>query len=117
MESVVIAALVEPNSAPIALDDTITLAAKDPVVINVLANDSDPEGDILTVISATQGAKGSVQISGDGQLIYTPAKNFKGSDSFSYTISDGENSASAIVSVSLNSSESGNTNKGKGNNK
>ncbi|WP_440878571.1 Ig-like domain-containing protein [Vibrio natriegens] len=114
MESVVIAALVEPNSAPIALDDTITLAAKDPVVINVLVNDSDPEGDILTVISVTQGAKGTVQISGDGQLIYTPAKNFKGSDSFSYTISDGDLTASASVNIGMTSSSGTESNKGKG---
>ncbi|WP_423840542.1 Ig-like domain-containing protein [Vibrio mytili] len=114
VESVVIAALVEPNSAPIASDDTVTLAAKDPVVFNVLANDRDPEGDTLTIISVTQGAKGKVQISGDGQLIYTPAKNFKGSDSFGYTISDGDLTASASVNIGMTSSSGTGSNKGKG---
>ncbi|MGY0614486.1 Ig-like domain-containing protein [Vibrio sp. FJH11] len=114
VESVVIADQVEPNSAPIASDDTVTLASKDPVVINVLANDSDPEGDIITVISVTQGAKGTVQVSDDGQLIYTPAKNFKGSDSFSYAISDGDLTASASVNISMTSSSGPESNKGKG---
>ena len=115
VQSVLIATSVEPNSAPIALDDTVTLSAKEPVVIDVLANDSDPEGDILTVISATQGAKGTVQISGDGQILYTPAKSFKGSDSFTYTISDGIVTSTATVTIGLSSTEGGS--KGKGNRK
>ncbi|ANQ24905.1 peptidase M11 [Vibrio natriegens] len=118
MESVVIATLVEPNSAPIALDDTVTLAAKEQVVIDVLANDSDPEGDILKVISVTQGTKGTIQISGDGQLIYTPAKNFKGNDTFTYSISDGYGSDTAVVTIGMGNS-SGNVTgtSGKGKNK
>lgn len=89
------------NSAPRAMDDTVVMAAKMAIRIDVLANDTDPDGDTLTVIQVTQGAMDSVQISGDGSLLYTPAKSFKGSDSFSYTISDGEKTASAIVDVSL----------------
>uniref|UniRef100_UPI003A8CE380 Ig-like domain-containing protein n=1 Tax=Marinomonas gallaica TaxID=1806667 RepID=UPI003A8CE380 len=115
VESVLIATAVEPNSPPIALDDKVTLSTKEPVVIDVLANDSDPEGDILTVTSVTQGAKGTVQISGDGQVLYTPAKHFKGSDSFTYTISDGYVTSTATVSIDLSSTEGGG--KGKGNRK
>lgn len=113
--SVLIATSVEPNSAPIALDDTVTLATKDPVVINVLANDSDPEGDSLNIVSVTQGSKGSVQIISDGQILYTPAKNFKGSDSFTYSISDGNFTSTATVTIGLLSTDGGG--KGKGNRK
>ena len=113
--SVLIATSVEPNSAPIALDDTVTLATKDPVVINVLANDSEPEGDSLNIVSVTQGSKGSVQIISDGQILYTPAKNFKGSDSFTYSISDGNFTSTATVTIGLLSTDGGG--KGKGNRK
>lgn len=89
------------NSAPVAIDDTVFITAKIAIAIDVLANDMDPDGDTLTVIEVTQGAQGSVQITGDGSLLYTPAKKFKGSDSFSYTINDGEKTASARVNVSL----------------
>ena len=94
------------NSAPVAIDDTVFITAKIAIAIDVLANDMDPDGDSLNVIEVTQGAQGSVQISGDGSLLYTPAKKFKGSDSFSYTISDGEKTASAIVAVRLVKSDS-----------
>ena len=96
------------------MNDAITLSSKNAMLINVLANDSDSEGDTLTIVSVTQGAKGSVQITADGQLRYTPAKSFKSSDTFTYTISDGDKTATATVSVSLSGSESGGGNKGKG---
>lgn len=102
------------NTSPVAVNDAITLSSKNATLINVLANDSDPEGDTLTIVSVTQGAKGSVQITADGQLRYTPAKSFKSSDTFTYTISDGDKTATATVSVSLSGSESGGGNKGKG---
>ncbi|MDF4792236.1 Ig-like domain-containing protein, partial [Vibrio parahaemolyticus] len=80
---------------------------------------SDPEGDTLKVISVTQGAKGTVQITSNGQLLYSPAKSFKGSDSFSYTISDGVNTASASVNIGFGSSDTSTStgSKGKGRNK
>ncbi|MDF2153421.1 Ig-like domain-containing protein [Vibrio sp. CAU 1672] len=102
------------NNAPVAVNDSVTLAAKEPVQIDVLMNDRDPEGDALRIVAATQGAKGSVQITADGQIRYTPAKSFKTSDSFSYTISDGDKTATATVSISLSSSGSGGGNKGNG---
>jgi hypothetical protein len=94
------------NSAPLAVDDNVVLTAKGAIAIDVLANDTDPDGDTLTVVLVSQGTKGSVQITGGGSLLYTPAKKFKGSDSFSYTISDGEKTASAIVAVRLVKSDS-----------
>jgi len=49
----------------------------------------------------TQGSKGKVSINANGSLTYSPAKSFRSSDSFSYTISDGSKSASATVQVNL----------------
>ncbi|EJB8570512.1 cadherin-like domain-containing protein [Vibrio parahaemolyticus] len=117
--SVSIVAPVTGNNAPAAQNDSVTLTSKDPVTIDVLKNDSDPEGDTLKVISVTQGAKGTVQITSNGQLLYSPAKSFKGSDSFSYTISDGVNTASASVNIGFGSSDTSTStgSKGKGRNK
>ncbi len=117
--SVSIVAPVTENNAPAAQNDSVTLTSKDPVTIDVLKNDSDPEGDTLKVISVTQGAKGTVQITSNGQLLYSPAKSFKGSDSFSYTISDGVNTASASVNIGFGSSDTSTStgSKGKGRNK
>ena len=102
------------NSKPVAVNDTVVLSAKEATLIDVLANDRDPDGDTLIVSSVTQGSKGSVEITTNGQLLYTPAKNFKGSDSFSYTISDGDMTATATVSISMDDSSGPGNNKGKG---
>src|SRR3546814_14665460 len=56
----------------------------------VLANDSDPEGQSLSIISTTDPEHGTVTIAADGtSLVYTGDDNYSGPDSFSYTISDG----------------------------
>ena len=75
------------NTAPIAALDTASTTAGKPVTINVLANDKDPNGDPLSIASFTQGANGTVTQSGS-QLIYTPADEFSGTDSFEYKVKD-----------------------------
>ncbi|MCG9711728.1 NEW3 domain-containing protein [Shewanella insulae] len=104
------------NNAPVAYSDSVSMTSKTAIYINVLGNDKDIDGDTLVVVSATQGAKGSVQVLSDGRIKYTPAKSFKNSDSFSYTISDGELQSTATVNITL-ASDGGNTgggSKGKG---
>jgi hypothetical protein len=111
------------NRAPVAVNDGVTFATKAAVSIAVLANDSDPDGDALSIVAFTQGSKGKVSLGSNGTLIYSPAKSFKSSDQFSYTISDGKSSASATVSIDLlaTSSDSngggGKSGGGKGNGK
>lgn len=105
------------NLSPVANDDSVALTAKEVTEIDALANDSDPDGDKLQVVGFTQGSKGSVSLNSSGRLVYSPAKKFKGSDSFSYTISDGQNTATAMVAIQLSSTSEGGGNKGKGNNK
>ena len=113
---VVQAPVTEPpsNAAPIATDDNVTIGSKSAVVIPVLANDSDPDGDDLSIVSFNDGAKGSISDNGDGTLTYTPGKRFKTSDSFSYTISDGVATAVATVNVSLEEGDSGGSTPGGG---
>ncbi|SEG04631.1 Ig-like domain-containing protein [Marinobacterium lutimaris] len=97
----VASAPVAANLAPIAKDDSAITDAGSAVTINVLANDSDPDGDALNLVTVSEGGKGSVRINADGTLTFTPAKNFKNFDSFSYTISDGSLTATATVTVTL----------------
>ena len=90
-----------PNGPPIANDDTATTAFATPVTIDVLANDSDPDGDPLTIVSVTPPTGGTTQIV-NNEVLYSPSPNFSGVDTFSYTISDGHgHTASANVSVTV----------------
>lgn len=104
------------NTAPVAQSDRVALTAKSAVLIDVLANDSDAENDELSIVSVTQGAKGSVEIMTNGQVQYSPAKSFKSSDSFTYAISDGSLTTTATVSLTLTSSGGGSKGKGKSKN-
>jgi subtilisin len=90
------------NNPPVAVDDSATTDQGVAVTVNVLANDSDPDGDPLTVTAVSQPANGSVTFTAT-DVTYTPAANFYGNDSFGYTISDGNGgSASATVAVTVN---------------
>ncbi|MBL7472755.1 Ig-like domain-containing protein [Robertkochia sediminum] len=77
------------NDLPIAVDDYATTESPLPVTIDVLANDSDPDGDVLTVTNLTQPGNGVIVNDGNGNITYTPNEGFSGSDAFTYTISDG----------------------------
>lgn len=95
-------ACVAPNSPPDAVDDSATVASNSGAnTINVLANDTDADGDTLAITAVTQGAHGSVANNGTS-VSYTPAAHFAGSDSFTYTISDGHGgSDTATVNVTV----------------
>ena len=89
--AVVIAALVVAATAlaapPAANDDTLTVDEDSFASVDVLANDSDPDGDPLTIVEWTDGAHGTVEC--DVECRYGPEPNFSGSDSFTYTVDDG----------------------------
>ncbi len=90
------------NPAPTTANDLVATNEDAPVTISVLANDADPDGDPLTVTSAT-AANGTVVINPDGTVRYTPNANFNGSDTITYTISDGNGGiATATVLVTVN---------------
>lgn len=89
------------NQPPLAVNDGASTPRNTSVRIPVLANDSDPEGQPLRVVSITPPAHGTVAINADGTVTYTPQNNYKGSDSFGYTVSDGSLTASATVAVQV----------------
>ncbi|QIX27821.1 tandem-95 repeat protein [Nocardioides sp. JQ2195] len=90
------------NAPPDAVADTATTHTTDPVTINVLANDTDPEGDDLVVTSATPtAAHGTVSCTATA-CTYTATGKFTGTDSFTYAISDGNGGTdSATVTVTV----------------
>jgi parallel beta-helix repeat protein len=88
-----------PNQEPTAQADSAETVVATSVTINVLANDTDPDGDPLSILSFTQPSHGAVtQVS--GSLRYAPANGYLGLDSFTYTISDGRGGTSTTT-VSL----------------
>ncbi|MCP4536737.1 MAG: tandem-95 repeat protein, partial [Chloroflexi bacterium] len=90
-----------PNNSPVAKDDAAKTDESTAVVVDVLANDSDVDGDILIVDSVTQPANGTV-VNNATDVTYTPNMHFSGEDSFMYTVSDGnggEDTAIVIVNV------------------
>lgn len=91
------------NNGPVANDDSVTTTEQAEVVINVLANDSDPDGDELTVTSIDSGpANGTAVINADGSISYTPNAGFIGTDTFDYTITDSNgDTATATVTITV----------------
>jgi hypothetical protein len=86
----------------VAVNDTATTSVGTAVTIAVLANDSDPDGDPLTVTGTGPAAHGTTVVNADGTIRYTPASGFAGTDTFAYTISDGRGgTATATVTVTI----------------
>ena len=89
------------NDPPEAVDDAAETLEDAAVVVDVLANDSDMDGDPLTVVSAGPAAHGATAIAGGG-VRYSPALNWSGTDRFSYTIADpGGLTATATVTMTV----------------
>ena len=82
------------NDAPTAVDDTYGVDVDGTLSVNVeagvLANDADVDGDTLTVALASDVTNGTLSLAADGSFTYTPTVGFHGTDSFSYTVSDGD---------------------------
>ena len=90
------------NNPPAAADDSATTNENTSVTINVLANDSDPDGNVLSVTSTSTPSSGTATINADNTITYSPNQSFVGTDSFTYTISDGKGgTASATVTVTV----------------
>lgn len=89
------------NRAPVANADIGSTSAGVAIGINVLANDSDADGDTVLLTGISDVVNGTASISGN-QVIFTPAAGFTGTGMFTYTISDGKGgvaSATATVTV------------------
>ncbi len=95
------------NLGPDANNDT-TLTNEDTTLLiepsTLLSNDTDEDGDTLTITSveATENTHGTVSINDEGKVVFTPESNYNGETSFNYTISDGNGgTSSAVVTVSV----------------
>lgn len=102
--SSVILHLSNSNRSPVANDDAVSVlqnSVNNPVL--VLQNDSDPDNDSLTISSVTQGSQGQTRVADSFVgVVYTPNANYKGNDSFTYSISDVKgNNATATVNVTI----------------
>ena len=96
------------NDAPVALDDAYAVPETGLSVLDILANDSDPEGDPLTVTLLTQPVEGSVSVAPDGTVTFDPGTDFLGLSqgqtatvTFDYQISDGQFTDTASVTVTV----------------
>ena len=99
------------NTPPTAVNDSVTTNQKLPVRVDILANDSDPDRDAIAIkafdgVSIKGGNivldnRGTPDNFTDDRFVYTPLPNFSGSDSFTYTISDGTATATASVVVEV----------------
>ena len=92
------------NDVPVAANDSAITDEDSAVVIDVLANDSDADGDSLIAAVVSGPANGSLTTNPDGSFTYTPDDDFNGSDSFTYRATDGSaNSNTATVSITVHS--------------
>ncbi|WP_223789676.1 Ig-like domain-containing protein [Marinicella meishanensis] len=93
----------DPNTAPVAVDDAYFTNMNQSRTINVLLNDSDPDGDPLTLVSVnTDGLIGEViDVNADGTMTYVPPADWCGETSFTYTITDGTQEATATVVMTV----------------
>lgn len=92
------------NHPPIAKADRASTNKNEQILIPVLGNDIDPDGDNLKISSVTVNSKngGIVTINNNGTIAFLASRNFVGLDTFSYTISDGKGgSDKARVSVMI----------------
>ena len=89
------------NQPPIASGDTATTLEAASVLIDVLANDSDPDGDPLTIAITSGPSSGSAEVE-DDQILYMPEAGFTGTDAFTYAVSDGRGGTDeATVTVTI----------------
>jgi VCBS repeat-containing protein len=89
------------NSPPVAVDFTQTLTTTS-IAIDVLDHVTDADGDPITVTKVTQGQYGTTTINSDGTVTYTLQQFAIGTDSFSFTVSDGHGgTATATVTLQL----------------
>jgi VCBS repeat-containing protein len=91
-----------PNDPPVAAADTAAATEDTAVDVAVLVNDTDPNGDTLSVTNATDAPHGTTSVNANGTVHYVPDANYNGGDGFSYSISDGHGgTASATVAVTV----------------
>lgn len=100
--STVTITVVNVNDAPIANNDLFETNEDTALAANVTTNDFDADGDALQVISHSDPAHGALTINNNGTFTYVPNQNYHGTDSFQYTVSDGNGgTSSATVTITV----------------
>lgn len=95
-------------AVPVANNDSRSVTSNTPITIDVLSNDTDADGDAMSVIGVTQGpSNGSVVVLGTGAVRYTPNSGFVGTDQFTYTVTDDGIQVSAPATVTITVVEGG----------
>ncbi len=103
-EGVVVITVRPVNDPPVARADVAATRRGTPVSIDVLSNDSDPDGDALTIVRVSAVSAGRASIAG-GRVVWTPPPRFAGLATFRYTVSD-DNGGRALARVRVNVSRS-----------
>lgn len=97
--------VVDVNEPPVAVNDAYTTAEDTPLTIaapGVMVNDSDPDaGDTFTASLVTGPSNGTVTQNADGSLVYTPAANFSGTDTYTYRVRDAGGLDSNVATVTI----------------
>jgi VCBS repeat-containing protein len=103
--STVTVAITGTNDAPVAKPDTLSATEDTPVTYTaaqLLGNDTDVDGNTLTIASVTSGAHGTAVLNSNGTVSFNPATNYSGPADFTYTVTDGSlTSAPATVTVNV----------------
>ncbi len=101
-EAQVVVTVTNVNERPEAEDDAAETPEDVAVTVDVLANDTDPDGDSLRVESVSAPEHGTTRITAGGGVLYTPELNYHGSDRFTYVVTDPEGeTAGAAVEVTV----------------
>jgi Ca2+-binding RTX toxin-like protein len=94
------------NDAPLAVNDSGFTVLSGGVlsvpVASLITNDSDVDGNALSIVSVNNAVGGTVSLNTQGQIVYTATTGFAGTGSFTYTLSDGALTATATVSIQVN---------------
>jgi hypothetical protein len=91
------------NQPPVASNDDATTNQNTEIAINVVSNDSDPDGSIVpfTVIIVSDVAHGNIINQLNGTVSYTPGSGYTGTDTFTYTVDDDKGASSNIATVTI----------------
>ncbi|MEA3036794.1 MAG: hypothetical protein QOH04_2571 [Sphingomonadales bacterium] len=95
---------VEPNTPPVANDDSLTAVEDTPktyLASDLIGNDTDADGDPLHISAVSNAQHGNVVLNGNGTVTFTPAADYNGPASFDYTVSDGLDTDTATASVAV----------------
>jgi hypothetical protein len=89
------------DAPPVAGPDAATLDENTSAHLNVLDNDSDPDGDSLSTALYSGPQHGTASLTADGALVYTPATDYFGSDSLTYLVTDGGLTVAGVVTFTV----------------